>query len=29
MRAIAFLAVVPAIAFVANPSQAQDAAAGE
>ncbi|MDX8532513.1 cytochrome c family protein [Mesorhizobium sp. VK25A] len=29
MRAIAFLAVMPAVAFVVHPSQAQDAAAGE
>lgn len=29
MRAIAFLAVMPAVAFVVHPSRAQDAAAGE
>lgn len=29
MRIIAFLAIVPAVAFVVNPAQAQDAAAGE
>ncbi|AZO23282.1 MULTISPECIES: cytochrome c family protein [unclassified Mesorhizobium] len=29
MRAIAFLAIMPAVAFTVNPSRAQDAAAGE
>ena len=29
MRAIAFLAIVPAVAFAVHPSHAQDAAAGE
>ncbi|RWM11159.1 MAG: cytochrome c family protein [Mesorhizobium sp.] len=29
MRALAFLAIMPAVAFAVNPSRAQDAAAGE
>lgn len=29
MRAIAFLAIMPAVVFTVNPSRAQDAAAGE
>ncbi|UCI05120.1 c-type cytochrome [Mesorhizobium sp. B1-1-8] len=29
MRAIAFLAIMPVVAFVVNPSRAQDASAGE